>query len=158
MNARRAVVTEVVLISAWLGAALFFAVSVAPAVFAALPSRALAGIVVARTLPAVFVTGIALGVVVSAIEIGSVRGRMSPGARSGLVILSACGAAEFVVGPRIAALRAQLGSRLDVLAPDDPYRVAFGRLHAMSVAGLGVAILASVVGLCAALRALRQRS
>lgn len=157
MNARRAVVIEVVLISAWLGAALFFAFDVAPAAFAALPSRALAGILVARTLPAVFVTGIVLGVVVSSIEIGSVRSRMSLGAASGLFILVACGLAELVVGPRIAALRALLGSRLDVLTPDDPYRVSFVRLHAMSVGGLGIAMLASVVGLYAALRDRYQR-
>jgi len=49
--------TQVVALAAWLGAAALFAASVAPAAFAVLPSRSLAGDVVGRVLPVVFWSG-----------------------------------------------------------------------------------------------------
>ena len=53
------------LLSALLGAGILFASVVAPAAFAALPSRSLAGALVGRVLPVVFVAGTLLLVLVS---------------------------------------------------------------------------------------------
>jgi len=51
-----------ILLSAWLGAGVLFATVVAPAAFAVLPSRALAGALVGRVLPVIFVSGIVAAV------------------------------------------------------------------------------------------------
>lgn len=67
-----------------------------------------------------------------------------------------CGIAQFGVGSRIAALRAEIGPSLQALAVDDPRRVAFGQLHAFSVAWLGVAMLAAAVVIVAGALALRD--
>ena len=69
----------------------------------------------------------------------------------------ACGVAQLVVGARIDRLRGAIGGPLDALSPEDPRRIAFGRLHAFSVGWLGVAMLAAVVALTLALRALNSR-
>ena len=131
------------LLSAWLGASTLFAAVVAPAAFAALPSRALAGAVVGRVLPVIFVTGIV--VALAAVSLDRASGGRAPRVRrvALLVMALACGAAQFVVAPRIERARADLGGAVDALAPSDPRRVAFGRLHAISVAGMGLAMVAA---------------
>jgi hypothetical protein len=131
------------LLSAWLGAATLFAAVVAPAAFAALPSRTLAGAVVGRVLPVVFIAGIitaAAGLVLDRAR----RGRM-PGVRRAALIVTAlaCGAAQFYVAPRIETVRRQIDGPVEQLAPSDARRVAFGRLHAVSVGWLGLAMLAA---------------
>ena len=45
------------MLALWLGAAGFFSAAVAPALFAVLPTRTLAGEVVGRVLPVVFYVG-----------------------------------------------------------------------------------------------------
>jgi hypothetical protein len=55
-------------------------------------------------------------------------------------MLAACGLAQFWVTPEIARVR-RLAGVLEVVAPDDQTRLEFGRLHAMSVALLGIAWL-----------------
>ena len=47
-----------VLLSAWLGAAVLVATVVAPAAFAVLPTRTLAGALVGRVLPVLFIAGL----------------------------------------------------------------------------------------------------
>jgi hypothetical protein len=53
------------LLGAWIGAALLMAAAVAPAAFAVLPTRALAGALVGRVLPPVFGGGIVVGLAAS---------------------------------------------------------------------------------------------
>jgi hypothetical protein len=146
---------ELILLSLWLGAAGFFSAAVAPALFAALPTRTLAGVVVGRLLPLIFYSGMIVGIVLVALQVMA-RGRWSFGARElgGLVMLGACAAAQFVVSPRIERLRSSIGGSLEALAPDDVRRAAFGRLHGISVAWLGLAMIAAVVALVVAGRAL----
>jgi hypothetical protein len=55
----------------------------------------------------------------------------------------ACAVAQFVIARRIELLRAAIGPNLDALAPGDPRRAAFGKLHGLSVASLGLAMLAA---------------
>jgi len=134
-------------LAAWMGAALLMAAVVAPAAFAALPSRALAGAVVGRVLPVIFVAGIVACVI--AALLGHVPNASFGRARLTLVGLgaAACAFAQFGIAPRIARLRAEIGPSLDALAVDDARRVAFGRLHAFSVAWMGAAMLAVGVAL-----------
>ena len=139
----------VVLLSAWFGAALFFSAAAAPALFRVLPSRTLAGAVVGRTLPVVLVSGTVVGVIVALLAWRatlSSRVRMTV-ALSAIGMAAMCAIAQFVIGGRIARLRASLGTTLESLPPGDPARTEFGRLHGLSVASLGLAMLLAIVAL-----------
>lgn len=134
---------SVVLLSAWLGAALFFSAIVAQAAFRVLPTRTLAGALVGRTLPVIFVTGVVVGLVVALLafrdpEVAS--GRMFR-LTTALGTAIFCAIAQFGIGTRINQLRASLGTTLDALPSADPLRVSFGRWHALSVLALGLAML-----------------
>jgi hypothetical protein len=145
MRGLSAPVTSIVLLAAWLGAAVLVAAVVAPAAFAVLPSRTLAGALVGRVLPVIFWSGLGVGLAVAAL------GWSSPGAgwrtAMALVLAGACAIAQLVVAPRIAALRDASGVPMAALDPSDPRRQAFGRLHGMSVAWMGLGALAALVAL-----------
>jgi hypothetical protein len=147
-------VIQVGVLSAWLGAAALLSTNVAPALFAVLPSRTLAGAVVGRVLPVVFYAGIVAGLILLGLQLAQGRGwswRLREIA--GIVMIAACGVAQFVISPRIARLRDAIGRPLEELAVGDPQRAAFGRLHGISVAWLGLAMLAAAVALVVAARA-----
>ncbi|HEX4469795.1 MAG TPA: DUF4149 domain-containing protein [Gemmatimonadaceae bacterium] len=156
MTGRGVPITETVLLAVWIGAALLFALVVAPAAFAVLPTRTLAGALVGRILPVIFYAGVVIGSVIVILDLigrsGS-WGRTAAGAVSAL----ACAVAQLVVGTRIDRLRTAISGPLDALALDDPRRIAFGKLHAISVGWLGVAMVAAVVALALALRSLSAR-
>jgi hypothetical protein len=130
-------------VAAWLGAAVFLAASVAPAAFAVLPSRTLAGALVGRVLPVLFIAGLAIGLGAALIE-GSWR------RWAAFVLAGACAIDQFSIGRRIHQLQA--------LPETDARRLAFGRLHALSVAFLGVAMIAALVVIIASWRTYGQYS
>jgi hypothetical protein len=139
---------QVAILALWLGAAGFFAAAVAPALFDSLPSRALAGVVVGRLLPVIFYAGMLIGVLVVCLEWAGAGAAISRGATiAGGAMAAACAVAQFVVAPRIERVRGEIAGPIDALPMDDLRRIAFGRLHAVSVAWLGVAIVAAVVAL-----------
>lgn len=138
------------LLAAWLGAAALFIASVAPAAFAVLPARALAGAVVGRVLPVVFITGMAAATGAFLLDWPYARTTADRWRSGALVVaLIANATAQFAIAPRIQALRAEMGPVIEALATDDPRRRAFGLLHAISVGWLGVAIVAVIVALVA---------
>jgi hypothetical protein len=147
--------TSIVLLAAWLGAAALAAAVVAPAAFAVLPTRALAGALVGRVLPPLFVAGVVAGVAVAALQWSLPAPHRGLRVALPLVVALACAAAQFGVGPRIARVRAEIGPSVDALAPTDPRRREFGRLHGVSVAMLGAGGLAAAAALAAAGLALR---
>lgn len=118
----------------WLGAALLFIAVVAPAAFAVLPSRALAGLVVGRVLPVLFWSGAVIAVILMAGTTGWRRAAAT-------VMLVASLVAQLGVAPRIRQLRVALGPDMEAIDAGDERRVAFGRLHALSVALLGIGLL-----------------
>jgi hypothetical protein len=150
------VLASVVVLAAWLGAALVVAAVVAPAAFAVLPTRTLAGALVGRVLPVLFWSGMAVGLAVAA-STWAMPERLwrTTGA---LLLVGACAAAQLVVAPRIEAVRGTIGGAVDALDPSDPRRQAFGRLHGLSVVWLGVAGVAGLVALILLLRLLTARS
>ena len=156
MTARAVPLTETLLLAVWIGAALLFTLVVAPAAFAVLPTRTLAGVLVGRVLPVIFYAGVVIG---SLIVLLDIIGRTGAWGRSaaGAVSALACAVAQLVVGTRIERLRAAISGPLDALAGDDPRRVAFGRLHAISVGWLGIAMVAAIVALTLAVRAVPPR-
>lgn len=156
MRADSLALLGVALLAAWLGAALLAATVVAPAAFALLPSRTLAGALVGRVLPVLFWSGIALGLVVAAA--GRLLGAGLLGTGAAIAFAAACSAAQLIVAPRIAVVRAAIGGAVDALDPADPRRQAFGRLHAVSVLWMGVGAIAALVALVVLARLLTARS
>ena len=140
----------VVALSAWLGAAILVAGVVAPAAFAVLPTRSLAGALVGRVLPVVFYCGAAVGLIAAAV------GRTAPSSTArqvaGAFMTITCLVAQLLVAPRIERVRADAGRPIDELAAGDARRTAFGRLHAASVLLLGVAAMAGGGALVLTLR------
>jgi hypothetical protein len=131
------------LLAAWLGASLLFAAAVAPAAFEVLPSRTLAGLLVGRVLPTLFIAGGVIAALCLLLDCSS-AGALPLVRRTALAaIIIACGIAQFGIAPRIARVRAQIDGPIEQLAREDPRRVAFGRLHAISVGWLGIAMLAA---------------
>lgn len=139
--------TGALLLAAWLGAGVLLATVVAPAAFAVLPSRTLAGALVGRVLPAVFIAGVVVAIVAALMD----RRAMGRAPRVRLVVLAvlaiSCGIAQFVVAPRIESVRSEIGGPVEQLAPADPRRIAFGRLHAISVAWLGLAMISAATAI-----------
>lgn len=129
------------LLSAWLGASLLFAAFVAPAAFRVLPSRMLAGSLVGAVLPVLFWTGAGVG----AVAFLSLRQRSARRWALGaaLLLTTASLGAELVVARAIGRVRTAIGPDLEAVPASDPRRMAFGRLHGVSVLLLGVGILSA---------------
>jgi hypothetical protein len=149
-------IVAIVLLAAWLGAAALVATVVAPAAFAVLPSRALAGALVGRVLPVIFWSGMLVGVAAAALTWTLPARGWRTGAA--LALLGACAAAQLVVAPRIERVRTQISGAVDALDPSDPRRQAFGRLHGMSVVWMGVGGLAALIALILLVRLISSRS
>ena len=120
----------------WLGAALLFTAVVAPAAFAVLPTRAMAGLLVGRVLPVLFWSGAVVGLIAAASADGWRRAAAA-------VLVAASLGAQLGVAPRIDRARDAMGTSLEGVAADDPRRVAFGRLHGISVMLLGLGMVAA---------------
>ena len=146
--------STMVLLAAWLGAAILVSAVVAPAAFAVLPSRTLAGALVGRVLPALFWSGIVIGILVAVIAFGVRVG--TAGTVSAIALSGACVIAQLVISPRIERVRAAIGGPVDALDPSDPRRQMFGRLHAFSVAWLGIGCLAASITLIVTFNFLMQ--
>lgn len=142
---------RLLLAALWLGGAAFFSFAVAPAAFAVLPTRDLAGALVARTLSVVNVGGFAVGLLLLAtfpFARGRVR-RAALGAEAlALAAVAASSAAgHWLIAARLRDLRARMSAPIDTLAAADPLRVAFNDLHGYSVAALTVGMLAGAAAL-----------
>ena len=149
-------VCGVALLAAWLGAAFLVAAVVAPAAFAVLPSRTLAGALVGRVLPIVFWSGMLLGVVIAGISRSVGAGMVGVGAAVSL--MGACAVAQLYIAPRIERVRSSIAGPVDALDPSDARRLAFGRLHGLSVLWMGVGGVAALVALIVMARLAASRS
>lgn len=137
------------LIALWIGAALFFSFAVAPAAFAALPSRELAGAVVNRTLAVVNYSGIVVGLILLASSFIKTLAR--PVGKEWiekialLALVAACAVGHFVIAAKLHELRAEIGRPIEELSETDVLRVAFGSWHVYSVWALLAAMIAAVI-------------
>lgn len=148
MRTRAAPVIAALVLSAWLGSAVFFSIVVAPAAFRTLSDVPAAGALVRSTLPAIFCGGLIAGLVTLWLGAGGASGaaravRIACGAG----IAACCAVCQFVVVRQIDQLRLRLTTPIETLAPTDPARVSFDHLHALSVGLLGVAMLLAVVAI-----------
>jgi hypothetical protein len=146
----RRVLIQLSALSVWLGAAILSAAVVAPAAFRMLPSRAMAGAVVGQVLPVIFWSGIFAGIIAWGLEARTTPYTLRKRAWAPFAIMIAgCAIAQLVIAPKIEKVRHSVGNALDSLDRTDPRRVAFGKLHGISVLCMGVAMLgaATSVGL-----------
>lgn len=158
-GALHAIVRDVrlLLIALWLGGAVFFSATVAPAAFSVLRSskvpdpNATAGSIVTRTLSVINTGGfvIALLLLVTAFLFRRTATRRAFLAETVSLTLMAVATAlgQWVIAAKMLALRTQMVRPIDEVAVDDPLRVSFDSLHGYSVAALGVAIIAGAVAL-----------
>jgi hypothetical protein len=134
----------------WLGGLIFFAFVEAPAAFAVLPTRHLAGNVVARSIPVLHWMGIISGVFFLASSM--LYARLSAGrshafaGRNVLIVLMLLLTliSQFGIIPRMDTLRASIGE-IDSLPPDNPARMQFDALHAWSTRVEGGVLLLGLV-------------
>jgi hypothetical protein len=154
-----------VLLTLWLGAALFFSAVVAPAVFVVLRSFALpnageiAGTIVTRTLSVVNIAGFLIGVFL----LLTLFARRTPGRPAFIVeffclaiVVMATGLGHWLIAARMRALRAAMVLPIDLVPVDDPRRIAFGSLHGYSVSALGLAMIAALIAIVLIARSLRS--
>ena len=128
----------------------------APAAFAVLPTRTLAGELVGRVLPVIFWSGMLLGIA-AAIVCRMTGTALLPLAGCVVTVLS-CAVAQLLISPRIERVRAAIGGPVDALDAADPRRIDFGRLHGLSVLSMGVAGVGAIVALAAIAHFLSARS
>lgn len=146
---------RVLLIAAWLGAAVFFSAVVAPSAFGVLRSlnvpnaTEIAGAIVNRTLSVVNTSGFFISLLSIVIAV-AIRKRY--GARAfviqlvllGLMAL-ATGVGQWVIAAKMRTLRQAMGIPIDQVSLADANRVAFAALHGYSVAALSIAIIAGLI-------------
>ena len=132
---------SVVLLSAWLGAAILVATVFAPAAFKVLPTRTLAGAVVGQVLPVIFISGLIVAAIVTLINVRAPQERSWLASGLLALMLLGCVVAQFIIAPRIEVARAAIGGPVESIDASDPRRVQFGKLHAFSVLWMGVAMV-----------------
>lgn len=142
---------RLLLISLWLGAAVFFSFAVAPSVFSVLPARELAGLVVSRTLSIVNTGGflISLLLLLSAPLFKTSVSRRAFFAEiiSLAIVALTTFVGQWVIAARLQALRAAMGRPIDEIAQTDPLRIAFNSLHGYSVMALSLGMIAATIAL-----------
>jgi hypothetical protein len=134
---------RLIVLSLWLGAIVYFAVAVAPNVFAVLTphegGRALAGDIVGRALALLHYFGIACAVI---FLLFGMRRLTTLGNALVLVMLIMTGISQFVITPRMTAIRDRSG--IATLAPGDPARKDFDSLHKLSTTTEGFILLLGI--------------
>jgi hypothetical protein len=143
------------LLAAWLGAAIYFSVVVAPSVFGVLRSFSLtnaneiAGTIVTRTLSVVNTSGfiVSLLLLITTFALKKNYGRTSHILQMALlmIVAVATGLGEWVIAARMRGLRAAMHGQIDQVALSDSNRIAFAALHSYSVSALGIAMIAGLL-------------
>lgn len=148
---------RMLLLAAWLGAAVYFSAVVAPSAFSVLRSFSLtnageiAGTIVTRTLSVVNVSGffLSLLLLITAFALRKLKPRWSFVLQvilfATIAITTALG--EWVIAARMRGLRVAMHGQIDQLPLSDPNRMAFAALHGYSVMALSIAMIAALIAL-----------
>ena len=144
----------------WIGGIIFLAFVEAPTAFTPglLPTRHMAGSIVGRSLDLLHSMAIVSGIVfliASMLYCRMTAGSARPLALRHLLIvlmLALTLISQFAISPRMHALRAEAGV-IDSLAPDNPVRAEFDRLHVWSENFEGAVLL---IGLIAVFRTAQE--
>jgi len=143
------------LLGMWLGAAIFFGASVAPALFGILRgaglvnANELAGSVVTRLLSFLNKGGfeIALFALVTAFFVNRNQRLVARAVEvlSLAIMAIMTGVSQWVITARMVALRAAMGGAIDQVPFTDPRRIEFDSLHRYSTTVMMVAMLAGLL-------------
>jgi uncharacterized membrane protein len=136
-------------LSLWLGSDVFLSFVVAPGAFRILNSRDQAGAMVGYALGAMHIGGIICGLVLILARLARTKTFSSlatPAALCVLAMIALTAISEFTVSPKMAALRAQMGS-IQATAADSPLLVQFARLHRVSVSLESGVLLAGIAAM-----------
>jgi len=146
---------RIFLLAAWLGAAIYFSVVVAPNVFGVLRSFSLtnpneiAGTIVTRTLSVVntsgFIVSLLLLIMTLTLRKNYRRTALILQLALLLIMAVATGLGEWVIAARMRGLRAAMHGQIDQVALSDPNHMAFAALHGYSVSALGIAMIAGLL-------------
>ena len=146
---------RLLLIAAWLGAAIFFSAAVAPAAFQVARgfnltnAGEIAGAMVSRTLAVINISGFAVTVLVILLSLLMKKHYKTSSfiTQSVLlvVVLVSTAVGEWIIAARMRDLRTAMNIPIEQVATGDPMRVAFQALHGYSVAALSVAIIAALI-------------
>ena len=135
-------------LSVWLGSDIFLSFVVAPGVFRVLaPNRDQAGAVVGFALTKMHVIGMVCGVLILLLRLARTKSATSLVAPAGLCVvlmITLTAISQLTVTPKMAALRAQMGS-IQATAANSPLLAEFGKLHQISVSLESGVLLAGAV-------------
>lgn len=147
---------SLLLLSLWLGAAIFFSAVVAPATFEALRSfhvanmNEIAGTIVTRALAVINVGGVAISLSLLVLTVSAERKNIKLSFFAGTFALTlmalATAVGHWVIAARMRGLRLAMVA-IDQVSPDDPRRIAFSNLHRYSVLSLTLAMLAAIAAI-----------
>lgn len=146
---------RLLLIAAWLGAAVFFSAAVAPAAFQVsrgfnLPYPGeIAGALVNRTLGVINLSGFVISALLIVLTVVLKKSYKASSFVAQLVLLTvvlvSTAVGEWVIASRMRALRTAMAIPIEQVSAGDPMRVAFQALHGYSVAALSIAIIAALI-------------
>jgi hypothetical protein len=146
---------RLLLIAAWLGAAVFFSAAVAPAAFQVsrgfnLPNpEEIAGALVNRTLGVINVSGFVISALLIVLTVLLKKLYKASSFVAQLVLLAvvlvSTAVGEWVIASRMRELRTAMAIPIEQVSAGDPMRVAFQALHGYSVAALSIAIIAALI-------------
>jgi hypothetical protein len=147
---------RLLLIAAWLGAAIFFSAAVAPAAFQVARGFNLtnpgeiAGAMVSRTLAVINISGFVISVMLIVFTLLLKKSYKTSSFVAQLVLLTvvlvSTAVGEWIIAARMRDLRTAMTIPIEQVAIGDPMRVAFQALHGYSVAALSIAIIAALIG------------
>lgn len=149
---------ELLALSLWLGAMIFFAFIVAPAAFAVLPTRQLAGDLVGLVLARLHILGLLCAVVYllsllieQRLTGGSLRAVAVPIALVAVILLLTF-AGHYFLGERMTSLRSEMRAAfgsIDHTPRTHALRVRFNRYHQLStlLMGTNLVLLLGLLGL-----------
>ena len=146
---------RLLLIAAWLGAAVFFSAAVAPAAFQVsrgfnVPNPGeIAGALVNRTLGVINVVGFVISALLIVLTVLLKKFYKASSFIAQLVLLAvvlvSTAVGEWVIASRMRELRTAMAIPIEQVSAGDPMRVAFQALHGYSVAALSIAIIAALI-------------
>ena len=132
----------------WLGAAVFF-IAVAQSAFTVLPTRDAAASLVSTVLSILNISGFIIGLVLFLTALIKRQG-FNPAQVwverfLTIVLITACGVGQFVIGTWLGIIKAGMGKPIDEMPVDDPLRVKFNDLHEYSVWVLFAGMIAALL-------------
>ena len=150
---------EFLSLSLWLGSDVFLSFVVAPGAFRILSTRDQAGAMVGYALGAMHIGGVICGLVLVLARIARTKtfaSVLTPAALCVLAMIALTAISQFTVSPKMAALRAQMGS-IQAAAADSPLLLEFERLHRISVSLESGVLLAGIAAMYLMVRELAFR-